>query len=75
MGAQVEPQNQVDALKDQVDGVKKIMTDNVERILARGERLDDLMDKSEDLQAGVSVSIKGALVCVSSDFSTDEPFS
>lgn len=74
MGAQVEPQNQVEALKDQVDGVKKIMTDNVDRILARGERLDDLMDKSEDLQAGVSVSIKGALVCVS-DFSTEEPFS
>lgn len=32
------------------------MTQNVDRILARGERLDDLMDKSEDLQAGVSVT-------------------
>uniref|UniRef100_A0A8C7WUP8 V-SNARE coiled-coil homology domain-containing protein n=1 Tax=Oryzias sinensis TaxID=183150 RepID=A0A8C7WUP8_9TELE len=37
---------------DQVDGVKNIMTENVDRILARGERLDDLMDKTEDLQMG-----------------------
>lgn len=45
--------DKVTALKSQVDGVKQIMTQNVDRILARGERLDDLMDKSEDLQAGV----------------------
>ncbi|KAL2092460.1 hypothetical protein ACEWY4_012258 [Coilia grayii] len=44
--------DKVTALKSQVDGVKEIMTQNVDRILARGERLDDLMDKSEDLQAG-----------------------
>lgn len=44
--------SKVDALRSQVDGVKEIMTQNVDRILARGERLDDLMDKSEDLQAG-----------------------
>ncbi|XP_029961392.1 vesicle-associated membrane protein 8 [Salarias fasciatus] len=47
-----EPQDKVQALRDQVDGVKSIMTENVDRILARGERLDDLMGKSEDLQAG-----------------------
>ncbi|XP_071338073.1 vesicle-associated membrane protein 8 isoform X2 [Trachinotus anak] len=47
-----EPQDKVQTLKDQVDGVKSIMTQNVDRILARGERLDDLMGKSEDLQAG-----------------------
>uniref|UniRef100_A0A3B3ZX77 V-SNARE coiled-coil homology domain-containing protein n=1 Tax=Periophthalmus magnuspinnatus TaxID=409849 RepID=A0A3B3ZX77_9GOBI len=47
-----EPQDKVSALKEQVDGVKNIMTQNVDRILARGERLDDLMGKSEDLQAG-----------------------
>ncbi|XP_068594515.1 vesicle-associated membrane protein 8 [Brachionichthys hirsutus] len=50
--AEGQPQDKVQALKDQVDGVKTIMTQNVDRILARGERLDDLMDKSEDLQAG-----------------------
>ncbi|MEQ2161419.1 Vesicle-associated membrane protein 8, partial [Goodea atripinnis] len=47
-----EPKDKVQVLKDQVDGVKNIMTQNVDRILARGERLDDLMGKSEDLQAG-----------------------
>ncbi|CAN9512865.1 unnamed protein product [Ophioblennius macclurei] len=46
------PQDKVQALRDQVDGVKNIMTENVDRILARGERIDDLMGKSEDLQAG-----------------------
>lgn len=50
-----EPKDKVQTLKDQVDGVKNIMTQNVDRILARGERLDDLMGKSEDLQAGVSL--------------------
>lgn len=55
MGEQAEPKDKVQTLKDQVDGVKNIMTQNVDRILARGERLDDLMDKSEDLQAGVSL--------------------
>uniref|UniRef100_A0A3Q3E6A4 Vesicle-associated membrane protein 8 (endobrevin) n=1 Tax=Labrus bergylta TaxID=56723 RepID=A0A3Q3E6A4_9LABR len=47
-----ESQDKVQTLKDQVDGVKDIMTQNVDRILARGERLDDLMDKSEDLREG-----------------------
>ncbi|XP_041856082.1 vesicle-associated membrane protein 8 [Melanotaenia boesemani] len=47
-----EPKDKVQSLRDQVDGVKNIMTENVDRILARGERLDDLMGKSEDLQAG-----------------------
>ncbi|KAL6465994.1 hypothetical protein MHYP_G00261270 [Metynnis hypsauchen] len=53
-GAAADPVevDRVKALQSQVDGVKDIMTQNVDRILARGERLDDLMDKSEDLQAG-----------------------
>ncbi|MCI4392431.1 hypothetical protein PGIGA_G00145760 [Pangasianodon gigas] len=50
--ASAEEVDRVKALQSQVDGVKDIMTQNVDRILARGERLDDLMDKSEDLQAG-----------------------
>lgn len=79
---QVEPQDKVQTLRDQVDGVKNIMTENVERILARGERLDDLMDKSEDLQAGVSrnractsVWCKQLPQTVESSFYSEETFS
>lgn len=44
--------------------MKNIMTQNVDRILARGERLDDLMGKSEDLQAGVSVTVRFLLLYI-----------
>lgn len=53
------PKDKVQVLRDQVDGVKQVMTANVDRILARGERLDDLMDKTHDLQDGVSVREEG----------------
>ncbi|XP_073697150.1 vesicle-associated membrane protein 8 [Garra rufa] len=51
-GESSQDADKVKSLQSQVDGVKDIMTQNVDRILARGERLDDLMGKSEDLQAG-----------------------
>ncbi|XP_075839941.1 vesicle-associated membrane protein 8 [Microtus pennsylvanicus] len=38
-------------LRSEVEGVKNIMTQNVERILARGENLDHLRNKTEDLEA------------------------
>nr|AAI36089.1 vesicle-associated membrane protein 8 [Xenopus tropicalis] len=38
-------------LQSQVDDVKGIMSQNVERILARGENLDHLRNKTEDLEA------------------------
>ncbi|XP_078285043.1 vesicle-associated membrane protein 8-like [Rhinoraja longicauda] len=41
----------VQSLQSDVEGVKTIMSENVDRILARGEKLDDLMNKTEDLQA------------------------
>uniref|UniRef100_W5NE50 Condensin complex subunit 2 n=1 Tax=Lepisosteus oculatus TaxID=7918 RepID=W5NE50_LEPOC len=44
-------ESRVKTLQSEVNGVKEIMTKNVERILERGERLDDLMGKTEDLQA------------------------
>lgn len=40
-------------LQSEVEGVKNIMTQNVERILARGENLDHLRNKTEDLEATV----------------------
>ncbi|XP_055552295.1 vesicle-associated membrane protein 8 [Falco cherrug] len=39
------------ALQREVEGVKTIMTQNVERILARGENLEQLHSKSQDLEA------------------------
>ncbi|XP_054660600.1 vesicle-associated membrane protein 8 [Grus americana] len=41
----------VRALQQEVEGVKTIMTQNVERILARGENLEQLHSKSQDLEA------------------------
>lgn len=46
-------------LRSQVDEVKDVMTQNIERVLDRGEKLDDLVDKTEDLEASVSSSWKG----------------
>ncbi|XP_030057542.1 vesicle-associated membrane protein 8 [Microcaecilia unicolor] len=43
--------DQVHHLKSQVEGVKNIMSQNVDRILARGENLDQLRNKTEDLEA------------------------
>lgn len=44
-------------LQSQVDEVKGVMTQNIERVLERGDRLEDLMDKTEELEAGVSEAI------------------
>ncbi|NXF56105.1 VAMP8 protein, partial [Oceanites oceanicus] len=41
----------VQALQREVEGVRTIMTQNVERILARGENLEQLHSKSQDLEA------------------------
>lgn len=51
--------DQVKNLQNEVEGVKNIMTQNVERILARGENLDHLRNKTEDLEATVSSEIGG----------------
>ncbi|XP_074784696.1 vesicle-associated membrane protein 8 [Athene noctua] len=46
-----EGSGRVRALQLEVEGVKTIMTQNVERILARGENLEQLHSKSQDLEA------------------------
>lgn len=33
--------------------MKDVMTQNIDKVLERGERLDDLMDKTEELEANV----------------------
>ncbi|KAM3599628.1 uncharacterized protein V6R79_008818 [Siganus canaliculatus] len=42
---------QLDQVQSQVNEVKVILTDNISKVLQRGERLDDLIDKTDDLQA------------------------
>lgn len=44
----------VSKLRSQVDEVKDVMTQNIERVLERGERLDDLVDKTTDLEASAA---------------------
>ncbi|CAI4228353.1 unnamed protein product [Auanema sp. JU1783] len=46
------PQNhRVDELRQQVDSVKTIMADNVNAIIQRGERLDNIERRTDELQA------------------------
>ncbi|XP_067133438.1 vesicle-associated membrane protein 7-like [Centruroides vittatus] len=44
--------DQVMQLQSQVDGVMGIMTQNIEKIIERGDKIDDLLNKTEEL--GVS---------------------
>ena len=48
-------------LQSQVDEVKGVMTQNIEKVLERGDHLDDLMDKTEELEASVSVDCQDAV--------------
>lgn len=44
----------LDEVQGQVNEVKVILKDNINKVLERGDRLDDLMDKTDGLQASVS---------------------
>nr|XP_020472552.1 vesicle-associated membrane protein 8-like [Monopterus albus] len=41
----------LDQVQDQVNEVKVILKDNINKVLERGDRLDDLIGKTDDLQA------------------------
>jgi len=40
-------------LQNQVDEVKDVMTNNIDSILKRGDRLEDLVDKTNELESTV----------------------
>ncbi|KAM8871799.1 vesicle-associated membrane protein 8 [Synchiropus splendidus] len=41
----------LDHVQGQVNEVKVILSDNINKVLERGDRLDDLIGKTDDLQA------------------------
>lgn len=49
--AHPEAASRVAGLQRQVDEVKSVMVDNIEQVLARGERLEALVDKTDDLRS------------------------
>ncbi|KAF1756684.1 hypothetical protein GCK72_013138 [Caenorhabditis remanei] len=51
----VQQQEKMQNLRNQVDSVKAVIVDNVERILERGERLDNIERRTEQLNATVCV--------------------
>ena len=46
----------ISALKSQVTDVKNVMTQNIDKILEREERLNIFTDRTDDLQTTVSVT-------------------
>jgi len=42
--------NNFDQLQNQVDEVRDVMTQNIDKILKRGDRLEDLVDKTTELE-------------------------
>ncbi|CAL9682342.1 unnamed protein product [Knipowitschia caucasica] len=45
------PSTKLDNVQGQVNEVKVILKDNIKKVLERGDRLDDLIEKTDDLQA------------------------
>ncbi|KAK9764941.1 Vesicle membrane receptor protein (v-SNARE) [Basidiobolus ranarum] len=52
--------NKAKIVQQQVDDVVNIMQENVNRVMERGERLDTLNDKAEDLESGALQFRRGA---------------
>ncbi|XP_076875691.1 vesicle-associated membrane protein 8 isoform X2 [Brachyhypopomus gauderio] len=48
---QSQTSSKLNQVQEQVNDVKVIIKDNINKVLERGERLDDLIGKTDDLQA------------------------
>ncbi|KAI8379570.1 synaptobrevin-domain-containing protein [Radiomyces spectabilis] len=55
-----EGQHKTGRVQQQVDDVVHIMQDNIDKVMKRGERLDDLRGKTEDLQSTSTQFRRGA---------------
>lgn len=49
--SQSAPPSKLSQVQDQVNDVQVILKDNINKVLERGEKLDDLIDKTDDLRA------------------------
>ncbi|XP_022110982.1 vesicle-associated membrane protein 7-like isoform X2 [Acanthaster planci] len=53
-----ESSSSITNLQNQVDEVKGIMIQNIDKVLSRGDKLEDLMQKTEDLEASVRTHLQ-----------------
>ncbi|TKS85013.1 Vesicle-associated membrane protein 3 [Collichthys lucidus] len=54
----------LDQVQGQVNEVKVILKDNISKVLERGDRLDDLIGKTDDLQASQSLTHRQSTAAV-----------
>ncbi|KAJ3221273.1 hypothetical protein HDU81_010769 [Chytriomyces hyalinus] len=55
-----QPSNKAAAVQNQVNEVIGMMHNNIEKVMARGEKLESLQNKTDDLQQGALQFKKGA---------------
>ncbi|SAM00451.1 hypothetical protein [Absidia glauca] len=59
-GGEKHPSDRTASVQQQVDDVVNIMQDNIDKVMNRGERIDDLRGKAEDLNATAGNFKRGA---------------
>ena len=55
--------SKLDQVKGQVNEVEVILEDNINKLLERGDRLDDQTGKTDEMQASVSTQSETLLSC------------
>lgn len=47
----------IETINQQVDELKDVVKDNIDKVLERGDKLDDLQGRAEELEQNVSPSV------------------
>lgn len=47
----------IETIHQQVDELKDVVKDNIDKVLERGDKLDDLQGRAEELEQNVSPSV------------------